>query len=145
MQRKRTALGCGALLGAALILGSASAGDDAAANRAFGELEWQEMIPGVEFANVKGDWAKGAHGKMVRFQPGTFVPMHIHSGAYDGVMIAGRLTNPYPGENAPWEMGPGDFWSVAAEAPHENRCVSDEPCIFFTASGDAWDAELLEP
>lgn len=107
------------------------------------DLEWVEIVPGVDFAATHGQWAEGAHGKFVRFQPGAAAPLHRHSSAYRGVIIQGRLTNPYPGEEAV-EMGPGDYWHVPAGMAHSNECVSDEPCLFYTYGDAPWDVTMVE-
>lgn len=107
------------------------------------DLEWVEIIPGISFAAAYGQWAEGAHGKFIRFEPGAAAPMHRHSSAYRGVIIQGELTNPYPGEEAV-AMGPGDYWHVPAEMAHANECVSEEPCLFFTYGDAPWDIEVIE-
>lgn len=107
------------------------------------DLEWVEIIPGVEFAAVYGDWAEGAHAKFARFAPGMVAPLHTHTHAYHGVVVQGEFTNPYPGEEDV-VMGPGDYWYVPAGMAHGNECVSDEPCVFFTYGDAPWDIEIVE-
>lgn len=107
------------------------------------DLEWVEIIPGVEFAAVYGDWAEGAHAKFARFAPGMVAPLHTHTHAYHGVVVQGEFTNPYPGEEDV-VMGPGDYWYVPAGMAHGNECVSDDPCVFFTYGDALWDIEMVE-
>jgi len=107
------------------------------------DLAWVEIIPGVDFAAVRGQWAEGAHAKFVRFAPGVAVPVHRHTNAYHGVVVQGELTNPYPGQEAV-VMRPGDYWHVPASMAHSNECLSDEPCVFFTYGDALWDVEIIE-
>jgi quercetin dioxygenase-like cupin family protein len=107
-------------------------------------LEWQEIVPGLEFAAVYGDWSAEGHGKMVRVASGFTSPLHRHTGDYHATVISGTVTNPYPGETEPPQMGPGASWYVPAGAPHVTACVSEEPCLFYTHSEGAWDLEVVE-
>ena len=108
------------------------------------DVEWTELVPGVEFGAVTGDWQKEAHGKLVRFAPETASPMHTHTHAYHGVVISGTVSNPFEGEENPPEMGPGDYRYVPGGAPHVTACVGEEPCLFYTHSDDAWDIQVTE-
>lgn len=108
------------------------------------ELEWREIVPGLDFAAVHGDWSAEAHGKMVRLAAGLASPVHRHTGDYHGVVVSGVVTNPYPGEAEPARMSAGTSWYVPAGAPHVTACVSEEPCLFYTHSDGAWDLEVVE-
>ena len=108
------------------------------------DLQWTEMFPGVSFAPVYGDWSVEGHGKFVRFESGVEAPVHTHTNAYHGVVISGRLTNPYPDEADAPEMGPGTYWLVPGGAAHGNACVSEEPCLFYTYGDAAWDIAIVE-
>jgi quercetin dioxygenase-like cupin family protein len=108
------------------------------------EVEWAEIIPGVRFAVVYGEWDKEAHGKLISFDPGARTPLHVHSGGYHGVVVEGIVTNPYAGEKGEVEMGPGTYWYVPAGVPHVTACVSEEPCVFYTYADGAWDIEVVE-
>jgi quercetin dioxygenase-like cupin family protein len=100
------------------------------------------MFPGVEFAPAYGDWEKEAHGKFVRFAPGGMAPMHTHTNAYHAVMISGQMANLY--DEGRSNVGPGDYWFVAARRPHGHECVSAEPCFFYTYGDALWDIQLSE-
>lgn len=108
-----------------------------------GELQWRTMFPGVEFAPAYGDWEKEAHGKFVRFAPGTTVPMHTHSGAYHGVMISGRMANLLDAGSRV-AIEPGSYFYIAATRPHGHECISAEPCLFYTYGDTLWDLQLIE-
>lgn len=107
------------------------------------DLAWVEIIPGVDFAAVHGEWAEGAHAKFARFAPSMAAPLHTHTHAYHGVVVQGEFTNPYTGEQRA-VMRSGDYWYVAAGMAHSNECVSDEPCVFFTYGDALWDVEMVE-
>lgn len=115
-----------------------------AVTRAPAGIEWTEIVPGVSFGALYGDWSAEAHGKLARFDPGLASPVHTHTHAYHGVVVSGTVSNPYPGEESPPEMGPGEYWFVPAGAAHVTSCVSTEPCLFYTHSDAAWDIELVE-
>lgn len=106
-------------------------------------LEWREMFPGVSFAPAYGDWEQGAHGKYVRIEPATQVPMHTHSNGYRAVMISGRLANVYEGGRRA-ELSAGDSFHMAGGRPHAHECLSEEPCFFYTYGDARWDVEVVE-
>lgn len=120
-----------------------SPGADATALIAQEDLAWVEIIPGVDFAAVYGDWAEGAHAKFARFAPGMVAPLHTHTHAYHGVVVQGEFTNPYPGEEGV-VMRSGDYWYVPAGMAHSNECVSGEACVIFTYGDALWDVEMVE-
>jgi len=115
-----------------------------AVTRAPGELEWTEIVPGASFGGVYGDWSAEAHGKLARFAPGFASPVHTHTHAYHAVVVSGTVSNPYPGEESPPEMGPGEYWFTPAGAAHVTSCVSAEPCLIYTHMDAAWDIEIAE-
>lgn len=108
------------------------------------DVEWTEIVPGVEFGTLFGTWSEEAHGKLARFQPGVMSPMHTHGAGYHGVVISGTVVNPYEGEEDPPEMGPGSYWSTPAGAVHATGCVSEEPCLVYAHMNSAWDIEVVE-
>ena len=128
---------------AALLVSASPALAQSAENLPAAQLEWREMVPGVEFAPAYGDWEKQAHGKFVRIAPAAQVPMHTHTNAYRGVMISGRMANLYDGGKRV-EIGPGDYWYVAGARPHGHDCLSTEPCFFYTYGDSLWDLQLIE-
>jgi quercetin dioxygenase-like cupin family protein len=107
-------------------------------------VEWVEIVPGVRFAAVYGAWDKEAHGKLISIDAGIRTPMHVHSGAYHGIVVEGIVTNPYAGEEGEVGMGPGTYWYVPGGAPHITACVSEEPCLFYTYADGAWDIAVRD-
>lgn len=108
------------------------------------DVEWTEIIPGVDFGAVYGEFTEEGHAKLVRFEPGLVSPLHTHTNAYHGVVVQGTVTNPYEGEDSPVEMGPGTYWYVPGGAAHKTGCVSEEPCLFYTHADEGWDIQVVE-
>ncbi|MCM8556665.1 cupin domain-containing protein [Sphingomicrobium sediminis] len=106
-------------------------------------LQWQEMVPGVAFAPTHGDWNEGAHGKYVSIVKDAVVPMHTHSAGYHAVFISGKMTNLYS-DGGRLHLSPGDYFQIDAMQPHAHDCTSDEPCVFYTYSDQAWDIQIKE-
>ncbi|MFT7520725.1 MAG: quercetin dioxygenase-like cupin family protein [Kiritimatiellia bacterium] len=94
----------------------------------------------VQMATVVGDRATGAHGTIGIFGPGFNSGPHTHTGAYHGVVLQGRISNPFGTETDAPELGPGSYWLVPAGEQHATVCVSsDEDCIFYFHADDAFD------
>lgn len=129
---------------AGLALPAAAQTPEGAVEVPMAEVEWTEIVPGVDFGAVYGDMMAEAHGKLVRFDPGMVSPTHTHTHAYRGVVIRGAVINPYGDDGDPVEMGPGDYWYVPGGAPHRTGCVSEEPCLFWTYGDAAWDIQIVE-
>lgn len=108
------------------------------------EVQWAEIVPGIEFGTLFGDWQADAHGKLVRFDPGVVSPMHTHGGGYHAVVIAGTVINPYEGEEDPPLLEPGAYWATPAGAVHATGCVSEEPCLVYAHMEEGWDIEVVE-
>ncbi|HUP20953.1 MAG TPA: cupin domain-containing protein [Gemmatimonadota bacterium] len=108
------------------------------------QVEWVEIVPGVDFGDVYGVFTEGAHGKLVRFEPGLESPPHTHSQPYHGMVLQGTVMNPYRDEADPPRMEVGDYFYVPGGMEHVTACVSEEPCLFYTHSDYAWDIEIVE-
>ena len=102
-------------------------------------LEFVNINPAIRMAAAFGDRSRGAHGSFGKFPASFSTPMHTHSGAYHGVVIAGEMTNPFAGEKNPPRMGPGSYWYVPAESVHATACVSATPCEFYFHADAAFD------
>jgi len=101
-------------------------------------VAWKDIVPGVQFGAVHGDWEKGAHGKYVRFVKGVQIPLHRHSNDYHAVAISGRLVNLFEGGRRV-EIAPGDYFYMAAGRAHSHECLSDGGCLFYTYGDRLWD------
>ncbi|GAB4282520.1 MAG: hypothetical protein Kow0058_01010 [Roseovarius sp.] len=125
----------------AISLASAASAGEAIENRVIlaDQREFFVVSDPIRFAVVTGDLQKGPQGTFGRFPAHFITPLHTHSHAYQAVVIAGQMTNPFAGEENPPVMGPGSFWSVAANAVHATACVSDEACEFFMFASEGFD------
>jgi quercetin dioxygenase-like cupin family protein len=128
---------------AAMVAGAAAAGAQPGDRLGLQELDWRQMFPGVHFAPAYGAWEEGAHGKYVRIVPGTEIPLHTHPGGYHAVMLSGRMVNILDRDTRV-ELAPGDSFEMAGGRLHAHDCVSQEPCLFYTHSGQAWSIEVPE-
>ena len=103
------------------------------------QLQYESMNPMIKMAPAWGDRTQGAHGTFGQFAANFVTPVHSHTAAYHGVVLAGVMTNPFAGEESPPRMDPGSYWFVPADAAHATACVSDTPCAFYFHSKDAFD------
>ena len=103
------------------------------------DLVYDKVAPFVSMAAATGDRGTGAHGTFGEFPGGATSPEHVHSLAYEGVVIAGSLINPFRGEASSVELTSGGVWSVPADAQHRTACESEEPCVFYFHATGAFD------
>ena len=100
--------------------------------------------PMIKFSPAYGQFSETAHGTFGSFPARFETPVHIHSGAYHGVVIKGTMTNPFEGEtNAP-ELSPGSYWYVPANMHHTTACVSNTPCGFYFHADKSFDFTPIE-
>lgn len=100
---------------------------------------FKQVMGPVSFADAYGNRETGFHGTFGRFPAGFETPVHTHSHAYRAVVLKGKMTNPFDGEDMAPILAPGSYWSVAANAPHSTACVSKEPCEFFMFGTKSFD------
>lgn len=127
-----------------LLTTPALAQPEGAATHTPDDLEWAEIVPGLEFGAVYGDWQAEAHAKLIRFAGDLVSPMHTHTHPYHGVVVQGLVINPYDDDGDPEIMGPGTHFYVPGGVPHRTGCVSAEPCLFYTHADGGWDIEMTE-
>jgi quercetin dioxygenase-like cupin family protein len=108
------------------------------------QVEWQEIVPGVEFAAIQGDWTAEAHRKYVRVAGGKVLPNHRHSAGAHIIIISGLFTNTYSEDEPAIPLGAGSYVFIPSGAAHVNTCVSDEPCLLFTTYDAAFDLTIVE-
>lgn len=106
-----------------------------------GEITYENVNEAIQMADVWGDRATGPHGTFGKFAANFEAPLHTHTFAYHGTVLAGVMTNPFgkKGEKNPPRMPAGSYWYVPAGLPHTTACVSDTPCQFFFSSEGAFD------
>lgn len=105
------------------------------------EVPYKNINKAIQMADVWGDRSTGAHGTFGKFPANFDTPLHTHTFAYHGVVLAGVMTNPFGKtlEKNPPKMPAGSYWYVPAGLPHATSCISDTPCQFFFSSEGAFD------
>ena len=110
-----------------------------------------ESLPGPVMVDTWGDRSSGAHGTLGVFPPGFSAPLHTHSHAYSGVVLRGRLTNPFGTElesfldgdatndHGQMVLEAGSYWHVPANAQHTTTCLGHEVCWFYFHAEFAFD------
>lgn len=89
-------------------------------------------------APARGDLAHGAHGTFIRMPAGFVSPVHTHTTAYWGVVIAGVAANGRP--SAPDVSLPvGSYWYQQGGEAHVTKCLSANECLFFISQEGAFD------
>lgn len=97
----------------------------------------------VQFGPGFGSQFETEHGTFGIFPDGAISPIHTHSEAYYGVVISGRVSNPFNGE-AEVPMEPGSLWTVPAESEHATTCSVGQECLFYFHSRGAFDFTPVE-
>lgn len=102
------------------------------------QTKWMAMIPemgnkGPAFSVVFGE--PGVIGKpfggMFRVPAGGESPAHIHTSEYWAVMVSGTESAREKMEDTPMTIPAGSTWYQPAKAPHVNKCMGPEDCVFF--------------
>ncbi|MDA8520172.1 hypothetical protein [Acidovorax sp. NCPPB 4044] len=100
--------------------------------------KWIPMIPemgtkGPSFSIVFGK--PGEIGKpfggMFRVPAGEESPLHTHTSEYWAVMISGVESAREKAGDVPASIPPGATWYQPAKAPHINKCMGPEDCLFY--------------
>ena len=107
-------------------------------------LEFTNINPAIRMATAYGERGAGAHGSFGKFPANFITPMHTHTGAYHGVVVAGTMTNPFDGEANPPAMDAGSYWYVPAGAKHATACISAVPCEFYFHADSGFDFHPAE-
>lgn len=97
----------------------------------------------VRFAPGWGDFQHGPHGTFGILPAHTETPPHVHTAAYDGVVIKGTVINPFGTEQDAPPMGAGSFWHVPGGAQHVTRCDSSEECWIYIYGDAGFDFEPI--
>ncbi len=109
-----------------------------------GDLSYFNLNPAIRMADAYGALTEGGHGTFGKFPANFDSGVHTHTGAYHGIVLKGRMTNPFEGESNPPVMDPGSYWYVPAGMEHSTACVSDEPCEFFFFAAQRFDFMPVE-
>ncbi len=106
-----------------------------------GKVVYKAVNKAIQMGSAWGDRATGPHGTFGKFKAKFLTPLHTHTFAYHGVVLAGVMTNPFGKtlEKNPPRMPAGSHWYVPAGMVHATACVSKAPCQFFFTSNGAFD------
>lgn len=103
------------------------------------QVPFQPVIEGVEMASVIGDHKSGPHGTFVRLAPGVRLPLHHYDQHLAGVIVAGNVAHPVPGNpDSRQTLGPGSLFSFAANERHETNNMGDGFAVFFIFQEHPW-------
>ena len=93
-----------------------------------------ELLAGPAYGNL----SKGPHGTFIRMPAGFVSPVHIHTGAYWGVVISGVAANGVPGA-ADVPLPPGSYWYQKGGEAHVTKCLATHECLFFISQDTPFD------
>jgi ChrR-like protein with cupin domain len=105
---------------------------------------WQFAgLPGIHNVAVQGGpRVSSAETLFVRFAPGTYFPLHHHTGPEQVFVLEGSYTDSHGVEHRAGELRE---WAAGSE--HSFRVAKSEPCIFasvvFGRRFDAWPLRAL--
>jgi anti-sigma factor ChrR (cupin superfamily) len=99
------------------------------------EGKWRQVQDGVFMKQLFVDEVSGIATSLVRMQPGTFLPVHLHNGVEQLYVIEGDCN--VRGEF----LGPGDYHRAAAGSIHE-RTYTVEGTMFLLVAPKSY--EVLE-
>lgn len=92
----------------------------------------------LQAAPAHGDLQHGAHGTFIKMPAGFVSDVHIHTGEYWAVVIAGVGANGTPG-SVDVPLPAGSYWSQKGGESHVTKCISATECIFFINQTKAFD------
>ncbi len=93
-------------------------------------LRSENGVGTLQAASAHGDLQHGAHGTFIKMPAGFVSDIHIHSGEYWAVVIAGVGVNGTP-NSVDVPLPAGSFWSQKGGERHVTKCISSNECIFF--------------
>jgi len=102
-----------------------------------GQVKYKDL-GGPQLGTVRGDSAKGPHGSFLRLPKGFISPAHLHTGDYDGVIVAGSVTNAEAGQPEV-ALGPGSYYFQKGKTNHVTKCLGDTDCLIYISQSRAFD------
>jgi hypothetical protein len=97
----------------------------------WGPLEVEGLAPGAEIATIRGDLAKDHSESVVRLPPGYVLRNHTHTSDELYIWISGSFTLIAHDGTAAKFRGPAYISYPGNAPPHEIKCGSTEPCLFY--------------
>ncbi len=94
------------------------------------DLTWEPLQPGVQVAMLHGDRTKGCSTALLRYEPGTAIPPHTHTGHEHLLILRGSQSD----ENGIYHQG--TFLINKPAGGH--RVSSEEGCLVLVI----WEAPV---
>lgn len=111
------------------------------------KLQWGPCPPflpkGCEIAVLHGDPAKPNVDVFFKVPPEFTIPKHWHTSPERMVLVSGKLTVTYDGQQAT-TLKPGMYAYGPAKLPHKATCAKGAPCVLFIAFESPLDATPVE-
>ena len=110
------------------------------------EVEWQPVREGspIDVAVLSGDPATGAHVRLVRLPAGYVVPVHAHTGDYNGINLTGTWKHTFTETGEERELPPGSYVFQPGGEMHSDACIGPEDCILLLQQSVPADFILQE-
>jgi beta-alanine degradation protein BauB len=101
------------------------------------ELKWEQPFgkDGPSFATIWGDRNKGEHGTFLKLTAGAPAQLHTHASDSYGVVISGTVQHVTEGRDGKL-LGPGGWWYMPPNVPHQSKCLAGLDCIVFIHNPD---------
>jgi len=94
-------------------------------------ITWADSDLGVQLFGAYGDSSKGPHITFVKFKPDQKTPVHTHTSAYTGVVLAGTGRHHLPGQpDTQTDLPVGSTWFMPANVEHISECLHESECVF---------------
>jgi quercetin dioxygenase-like cupin family protein len=126
-----------ALLFGAAIVASAGLGYTAHSEMAgmmtpANQIDWQPIAEDspLQMAVLFGDPSKGENVRMFKLPAGHVVPVHMHTGDYHGVNVAGTWRHTFDG-GEDLKLPAGSYVFQPGGQFHGDACVGPEECIIM--------------
>lgn len=99
---------------------------------------------GADSSVLQGNPSTGPVEMYFRLQPGTRVPMHLHTSSERAVGIHGTITMTFP-DGSMKDIRPGQYMFMPRETPHAASCPASGPaCIAYIAFDGAFNVTWLD-
>ncbi len=131
-------------LAAGTVLAQAAAGKAVVMPAA--DMKWEVMQgpPGVQIAQLWGDYTKGAFGALLKFQAGFDAPLHTHTNDMRLVVVSGTFIHTPEGK-PPVRLGPGSYLMQAGgNYRHTTGCDKASDCVVFGESNGKFDIQMVD-
>ena len=107
--------------------------------------KWSDAgVAGIHAMPVSGDPAKGSSVQYLKFDPGTAVPWHWHSGVETLLGDSGTLeVHMWKSEN-PVKITSGSYAKMPGHMIHSAKCISNDPCTLYLETAGIFDMHMVD-